>query len=337
MRIAIDSGPLSTGDSIRGIGFHTKELVNALNRLTNKGCDIEVVDFKKTNLKKYDIVHYPYFHPHKLTLPFIKPNKKVVVTIHDLIRLIYPKNYPPGIKGRIKFLIQKFNLRNVDAIVTISETSKKDIVRFLNIDPKKIFVIYLAPQTMAVSKTELQYSLPEKFVLYIGDVNYNKNIFNLAKACKLAKIKLVMVGKQSTIEEVDDNIENKPWKKFLATYKNDKDIIRLGFAKNLDAIFKKATLYCQPSLYEGFGLPLLEAFDRSIPVVAARTQALVEIGSDACLYVDPYDPQNMANGLKEVIKNKKLANDLVKKGKTRLKSFSWEKCAKETLNVYKEI
>jgi glycosyltransferase involved in cell wall biosynthesis len=338
MRIAMDSGPLNTGDSIRGIGFHTKELINALQKLKEKDYTIEAVDFKTSDLKQYDIVHYPYFHPHNLTLPFIKPSKKVVITIHDLIRLIYPKNYPPGIKGKIKFIIQRFNLRNVDAVITISETSKKDIVRFLNIDPEKIFVTYLAPQTMIVNKNAgLPKNLPEKYVLYVGDVNYNKNIFNLAKACKLAKIKLVMVGKQSAIEEVDNNIENNEWKRFLANFKNDKDIVRLGFVENLDEIFKRATVYCQPSLYEGFGLPLLEAFERNVPIVASKTQALVEIGKGACLYVDPKNPKDMARGILEVVKNKKLSNELIKKGQERLKFFSWEKCARETLNVYKKI
>lgn len=338
MRVAIDSGPLNSGDSIRGIGFHAKELISELQRLQGKDFKIDAVDFKTSDLSKYDIVHYPYFHPHALSLPFKKPSKKVIVTIHDLIRLIYPKAYPPGIKGRINFLFQKFNLRNVDAVITISETSKKDIVRFLGISPEKIFVTYLAPQSVQENgKANKKQDLPEKFVLYVGDVNYNKNLLNLAKACKLAKLKLVIVGKQSVVENVDSNIENRPWREFLRLYKNDKDVIRLGFVEDLNEIFKKASVYCQPSLYEGFGLPLLEAFERGIPVVASKTQALVEVGSDACFYVDPLDPKDMASGLSEVTGNKKLAGDLIKKGKLRLKDFSWRKCANETLEVYKKV
>ncbi len=338
MRVAIDSGPLNSGDAIRGIGFHTRELINELEKLQDKDFKIDAVDFKTADLTKYDIVHYPYFHPHSLTLPFNKPSKKVVVTIHDLIRLVYPNAYPPGLRGKINFLFQKFNLRNVDAVITISETSKKDIVRFLNISPEKIYVTYLAPQSGSlIQKTKNKLELPKEFVLYVGDVNYNKNLLNLAKACKIAKLKLVIVGKQSVVEETDSNIENNPWREFLRLYKNDKDIIRLGFVENLDEVFKKATVYCQPSLYEGFGLPLLEAFERGIPVVASKTQALVEVGSDACLYVDPNNPTNIASGLRGVFKNKKLASDLVKKGKLRLKDFSWSKCANETLDVYKKI
>lgn len=337
MKVAIDSGPLNSGDAIRGIGIHTKELIKAIEKIKHKDMQIEVVDFKSTDLSKYDIVHYPYFHPHRLTLPFKKPAKKVVLTIHDLIRLVYPKAYPPGIKGQIYFYLQKLNLRNVDAIVTISETSKKDIVRFLNINPKKIFVIMLAPQSMVVNKQNEELDLPDKFVLYVGDVNYNKNLLNLAKACKLAQLKLVIVGKQAIVEKVDQNVENNPWREFLRLYKNDNDIIRLGFVNDLDAIFRKATLYCQPSFYEGFGLPLLEAFERKVPVAASRTQALVEVGGDACEYFDPNSPSDIAAVIKKISDNKILRNNLITKGNNRIKEFSWQKCAKETLKVYAEI
>ncbi len=338
MKVAIDSGPLISGDAIRGIGFHTKELVSKLQKLQDKNFKLDVIDFSKTDLSNYDLIHYQSFNPYTTSLPFFKPTKKVVLTIHDLIYLIYPKAYPPGIRGKINFYLQRFNLRNMDAIITISETSKKDIVRFLSINPDKIFVTYLAPQTKIKNKEISQkLNLPEKFVLYIGDVNYNKNLINLAKACKLAKLKLVIVGKQAVVEDLNDNIENKPWKDFLKVYKNDKDITRLGFVENLDEIFKKAAVYCQPSLYEGFGLPLLEAFERNVPVVAASTQALVEIGKDACFYVNPLNPEDIAKGLTEVVNNKSLASDLAKKGKERLKEFSWEKCAKQTLKIYETL
>ena len=340
MKVAIDSGPLNSGDAIRGIGFHTRELTKEIEILGYKDIKVDVVDFKITDLSKYDIVHYQSFNPYRTHLPFFKPAKKVVLTIHDLIYLIYPEAYPSGIRGKINFYLQKFNLRNVDAVITISETSKKDIIRFLGIPAEKIYVTYLAPQSKNSKLPKLQNSklnLPEKYVLYVGDVNYNKNLLNLAKACKIAKLKLVMVGKQTRIEDVDDNIENRPWKEFLKLYKNDKDIIRLGFVDDLDEIYKKAGVYCQPSFYEGFGMQPLEAFKNNTPVAAAKTQALVEICANACLFFDPKSPEDMAKKIMEIIENKKLASDLVKKGKERLKSFSWKICAEETINVYKKI
>jgi glycosyltransferase involved in cell wall biosynthesis len=343
MKVAIDSRPLTSTDAIRGIGLHTRELITHLKKI--KELELDVVDFTTSDLSRYDLVHYQYFHPHFLTLPFTKPAKKVIVTIHDLIRLVYPLAYPPGIKGSIKFLLQKFNLKNIDAVITISETSKKDISRFLNINPDKIFVTYLAPQSrksnikIDMQKTCAKFNLPSKYVLYIGDVNYNKNLLNLAKACQISKLPLVIIGKQAVATSIDDNPENISWLKFLKLYKDAPQIYRLGYLKDQDfeAVFKGASVYCQPSYYEGFGLPVLESFERGVPVVASRTQALVEVGADACLYVDPHIPSKIADSIKRVVNDKKLATVLTQKGKQRLKEFSWDKTANQIYEIYKKI
>ncbi|QQG47053.1 MAG: glycosyltransferase family 4 protein [Candidatus Woesebacteria bacterium] len=333
MKVAIDSGPITSGHSVRGIGVHTSELINHLKKL--KGLEIDVVDFSKSDLKNFDIVHYPSFHPHILSLPIFKKNKSIV-TIHDLIRLIYPEAYPPGLKGKFNFFLQKLALKNIDAVITISETSKKDIIRFLNIPPEKIFVIYLAQDEIykkikdkkILNAIKKKYDLPNKFVLFVGDVNYNKNLNNLAKACKIAKIPLVMVGKQTKVENLDNHIENLSWINFLKKYKNDRNIIRLGFLdrEEVVAINNLATVYCQPSLYEGFGLPCLESLACGTPVVAAKTQAIVEILGSAATYVDPYDPSSIVKGFEKLVKNPKLP-----------RIYSWEKTALETYEVYKKV
>lgn len=349
LNIAIDERPLTGADAVRGIGFHTKELVAALKALAakSKDCNIHVVDFSRADLSSYDLVHYQSFHPHFLTLPFFKPAKNAVLTIHDLIRLVYPNEYPPGIKGKLKFSLQKFNLRNFDAFITISEASKNDIMKFLDINPDKIFPIYLAPQTrkiLNISKAKLaetakKLNLPKKFILYVGDVNYNKNLHILAAGCKKAGLSLVIVGKQAVIESVTEHPENRSWRTFLDKYKNDKSVIRLGFLQDEDfeSVFKLAALYCQPSLYEGFGLPLLEAFERNIPVVAADTPALKEVGGQAAIYFDPYDSDDLAKKVSQLVRSEKLRIDLVKKGSARVKNFSWDKTAEQTLEVYRKV
>src|SRR4030042_1905535 len=304
-------------------------------------------DFKNINLSSFDIIHYPKFHPFFISLPFKKIGK-TVITIHDLIYLIYPKAYPPGIKGTIRFWIQKYLIKKVDAIITISATSKKDIVRILGIPQEKVHVVYLAPKEI-FKKIEAnhrllairrKYRLPEKFVLYVGDMNYNKNISTLADACKIAKIPLVIVGKQAIETNFDKtHPENKPFANFLDKYQNDKEIIRLGFVPDEDmvVIYNLASVYCQPSFYEGFGLPILEALACGTPVVASRIPAHMEIAGDSALFADPKDPNDMAKKITMMLKDNKLKLEYINRGSSKEKNYSWEKTARETFRVHQKV
>lgn len=294
MKIAIDSGPLTSGHSIRGIGTYTRELLKAL--------EMKGIDVSKEDLSKYDIVHFTSFKPFVISLPFSKPkNTKFVLTIYDLIPLIYPDHYPPGIKGKINWLINKWLIKsNVDAIITISETSKKDICRFLGINPNKVFVIYLAPKEIFKKLKNPSYlNLPETFALYVGDLNYNKNIPSLLEMCEQANIKLVMVGKQA--KNIEDQNLNHPELKHLKNL-DWSNTIRLGFVEDEDLVhlYNLADVYIQPSLYEGFSLPVLEAEACGTWVIATKIQVHEEIIG-------------------------------------RSREFTWDKTAKETLNVYEKI
>lgn len=346
IKVAIDTGPLVSVHAVRGIGFHTKILLEYLGK--TQDLKVEAVDFARVDLSKYDVAHYQLFRPYFWSLPF-KKQTKIVLTIHDLTPLIYPNAYPPGIKGKIKFLIQKFLIKNVDAVITISETSKKDIVRFLGIRPEKINVIYLAPRrifkkmkvgTWKMNAVAKRYNLPKNFVLYVGDVNYNKNILGLAGACKIAKLPLVIVGKQAISDNFDrTNIENQPLVEFLNKYKSDPYIFRIGFVpeEDLVAIYNLATVYCFPSFYEGFSLTILEAMACGTPVVASKIQAHVEIAENAAYFVDPKDTKDIALGIEKVVKDESLRQLLINNGFDNVKDYSWEKVAKETLAVYEEV
>jgi glycosyltransferase involved in cell wall biosynthesis len=334
LKVAIDSGPLTSGHSVRGIGVNTRELLEALKSVTHENVQISEIDFSKENLSKFDVVHYQYFRPFFTDLPLAKPAKKVVLTIHDLIPLIYPAHYPAGLKGLMRLAINKYLIKkNVDLIITISETSKKDICRFLGIDPKKVRVIYLAPRK-AFRKLEIgswkqevmnKYNLPEHFALYVGDVNYNKNVPVLIEACKIARMTLVIAGKQA--KEIESRDLNHAELKHLKNV-DWSNVIRPGFVPDEDLvkIYNLAEVYVQPSLYEGFGLPILEAVACNTPVVATKTQALVEILGDDLTYIDPHDAKAMAKSILNPNKNIKLPRD-----------YSWEKAAKETLKVYAQI
>ncbi|MDI6785155.1 MAG: glycosyltransferase family 1 protein [bacterium] len=326
MKIAIISGDLKDKDAVRGIGVHTNELIKALkNEAKNKKNFI--LDLKMVKSKDYDVIHFTSFKPFVISLSFIKPRgTRFVLTIHDLIPLIYPKNYPPGIKGRFNFLINKLLVKMyVDEIITISETSKKDICRFLRVDPKIVHVIYLAPKEIYSKKTVTKkYNLPKKFALYTGDINYNKNIPNLIRACEIAKIPLVIAGKQALeVEKMDLSHPETSHLKGVSF----KNVIRLGFIldEELNDLYNLATVYIQPSLYEGFGLPALEAVAVKTPLVVTKTQALVEILGDNVNYVNPNDPKDIARGILKPNINIKLPRE-----------YTWEKTAKETLDVYEK-
>ena len=354
MKIAIDSGPLTSGHSVRGVGVYTREIIEVFRKLTSERKDIKIVplDFStqrsKLKAQRFDLLHFTYFNPFVLTLPLKKPTK-TVVTIHDLIPMIYPKNYPPGIKGKLRFFLQKYLIRNVDGIITPSETSKKDIVRFLGVPAGKIRVIYEAPREVfrrleirdqSLVGIRKKYNLPSRFVLYVGDVNYNKNILGLADSCKIAKIPLVIVGKQAVSNDIDfTHLENQTYKLFLEKYEKDTSILRLGYVSDEDlvSIYNLALVYCQLSFYEGFGLSVLEAMACGTPVVCAKTQALVEIAQDAALFADPKNTEDLARAITKILKNEKTKKLFVKKGFERAKMFSWERAARETIDLYKSV
>lgn len=349
MKIAIDTGPLKSGHKIRGVGMYTGELIKAF------GSRVEAVDFGAVDLSGYDVIHYPSFDPFFESFKII-PGVKTVVTIHDLTPLVYPTHYPPGLKGKLRFLMQKILAKRVSAVITDSETSKKDIIRFMGISPKKIHVVYLAAKERyrkttdksLLKKVKEKYKLPDKFVLYVGDVNYNKNVISLIKACKIAKLPLVISGKQALdVEDLGNDLRAlkgpRDWIRFLfgkphpqlAHYKEllkaldeNEHVMRLGFVpdKDLAAVFKLATVYCQPSFYEGFGLPVLEALASGCPVVCSKTQALVEIAGKAAVYVNPKDINDIASGLSKRVKNPTLPRE-----------YSWSRVADETMKIYEEI
>lgn len=348
MKIAIDISPIkgsAKGHKIRGVGFYIEYLKRALveyfpqnqYQFFTKGDSIE---------KSTDIVHYPYFEPFFLSLPVVKRHR-TVVTVHDLTPIIFPQHFPPGLKGKLRWQIQKNNLRLSDGIITDSYTSQKDIARILGVRKKQINVTYLAASDefskLQPGKWRQQiikkYNLPEKFVLYVGDITWNKNIPRLIEATKEINLTLVMVGK--TIAESNFDSTN-PWNKDLVMVqkmiKGDKRFIRLGFVPTADlaALYNIATVFVFPSMYEGFGLPIVEAMQSGCPVVLSKEGCLPEIGGKAVYYVNPYNINSIADGIGEVFFTGKVQKDLSEKGLKQAQKFSWKKTAEETINAYKK-
>lgn len=343
IKVFFDSQPLKTGHSVRGIGSYTKNFLAVLK----ENRDILLVQ----NTAEADVIHYPYFDLFFDTLKL--SNKPTVVTIYDVIPLIYPKYYPPGIKGRLRFLLQKNKLKDVNAVITISETSKKDIVRFLDVPQEKIFPIHLASspvsRKLVTGNWQLEiakrYALPKHFVLYVGDVNYNKNIEGLLQAFSILiankskytnnSIGLVLVGKAFK----DDIPETRKILQLVKELNLEDLVVMPGFVPDADlaGIYNLADVYCQPSFYEGFGLPVLEAMACGTPVAASRTQALVEIAEGAACFFNPHNPSDIASVLADILNKPVLREELSKSGLLHVENFSWQKTAKETIDVYKKV
>ena len=342
MKVAIDISPLETGHKARGIGSYTQRLTEEFNK---RDWGIEFEFFKNpTSPPPADVVHYPYFDLFFHSLP-IKKSTGRVVTIHDVIPLVFPDYFPVGIKGYINLFFQKKALKNVDAIICDSQTSKKDIVSKLSFPQDKIHVIYLAagsnfnPITdentlFSVSK---KYNLPKKFVLYVGDVNWNKNLQNLLEAVKIAKVNLVIVGKALTddsltqVEEID---------RIIKKLGLQKQVIKTGYVSENDliSIYNLASLTILPSFYEGFGLPVLESMACGTPVVCSNVASLAEITNNSAIFCDPSDPNDIAQKIAHALNlSKKQRQNLSQKLVKHASKFSWQKVARQTINVYKSV
>ena len=348
MKVAIDISPLKSIHKFRGVGNYTRHLVEALQRVDKKNEYLLITDCQSLTRLKPDLVHYPYFDLFWLTLPFKKPYP-TLVTVHDLTPLVFPHKFPKGIRGWLKYQIQRQSLRGAKAIITDSRNSKRDIVKFIGFPEKKIYIIHLAAdkkfrklKTRNLMLIKKKYNLPEKFILYVGDVNWNKNVPGLIKAFshfnppaggQASSLKLVLVGKAF---ENKDLPETKTILQLIESLGLINQTRILGYVpgEDLVALYNLATVYCQPSFYEGFGLPVLEAMACGTPVVAANTSSLPEICSEAAIMVNPYDINDIAEGIGKVIGDKIIRDRLVKKGLVQAKKFSWEKTAKETIKVY---
>lgn len=343
MRVGIDITQLHSLNKTRGIGFYSENLIDSLKRYTN--IDVVVIE-NKAQREKCDIIHFPYFDLFRPTLPLIK-DKPTVITIHDVIPLIFPQHYPPGIKGSLKHLYQKIALKNAQAIITNSNISKEGIVKHLKVPATKVFPTYLAPgekyQVLSdkkiLSDLKEKYNLPSNFALFTGNVNWNKNILGLTKACIDAEIDLFLVG--SSFEKKDhlDHTELKSYKEFLEKYSRNPKIHILGFVETEDLVglYNLATVLMLPSFYEGFGLTILEAQSCGTPVITSNNSSMKELFSDSALLVDPYDISEIAKGIEKIVTDQIFAQQLRKKGLENAKKFNWEKLAKETVKVYEKV
>jgi glycosyltransferase involved in cell wall biosynthesis len=322
-KVKIVSASQNSGHEVRGVGFYTSRLLSNLTPLAHDyGFEIS------KSVTHFDIVHYTYFDLFSHTLPIYKQSK-TIVTIHDVVPLEFPDHYPSGFKGSLNFVLQKIALSNVDLVLTDSYASIQAIHKHLEIPYHKLKLIYLAADSIfkKIPKPNNKFHLPKKFVLYVGDINYNKNIPSLVAACNKINTPLVIVGKSA--QEIEQLDLQHPELAHLNGI-DLSNVIRVGFVSNDDLvnIYNLASVYCQPSFSEGYGLGIVEAMACGTPVACSDIPVFREIAEQSATYFNP----NSIGEMSQAIKTAKVFN-----GQSQAAKFSWDKTARLTLQSYQEI
>jgi glycosyltransferase involved in cell wall biosynthesis len=280
-------------------------------------------------------------------VPYFKPKSvKTVITIHDLAFKYFPECFTKWELWKLNFLA-KMAIKKSDKLIAISESSKKDILKFYpKIKKSKIKVIYHGFDKNLFSKKTSQEELiaflkaydlkARSYLLYVGAIQPRKNLNVLIEAFEKIKtdekykdLRLVLAGEKAWLwEDVFKKIDASPYKS---------DIITSGKIKfeEIGQLMRGAGVFCFPSLYEGFGLPILEAFAAQVPVVCANNSSLPEVAGDAVLYFDGKNSQKLTEKIKSILEDVDLRNSLIQRGVAQAQKFSWEKCAEETLNFIK--
>lgn len=337
--------PPSRG-SFRGINFYAERLLTQLKKIPS--LEISSVPYSPcVSYSSFDLVHSPFFEPYFFSLPLLA-RPKVLVTIHDATRLVFPDKFPAGMRGKTEWAAQKLLLPGKVAwVITDSQTSKNDIVRLFPWPENKITPIYLAadPAFKKLSKVDKsvaqKYSLPERFLLYVGGANWNKNVLNLCAAAEKVNTPLVIVGKEWTNFNIDSaNIETEPLRQVRKFTNNKAPFVFTGFVptEDLVCLYNLAAVYVQPSIYEGFGLPLLEAMSCAAPVVCGQNSSLSEIAGVAATFADVQSVRDLSLKILKLLKLPKAETEqLRKKSLAQAARFTWEKTAQQTYEIYSQV
>jgi len=295
-----------------------------------------------------DLMHWPHFN-----VPILCP-VRFVVTIHDLILTKFPTARATTLGPlfyRIKNWGYKFVIylavKRAKCVVAVSQFTKDDVVKQFKVNKKKVVVTYegvfklsQADDSGDDKEALLRYNIDKPFLLYMGNAYPHKNLEGLIKVFfRLHKsepdLKLVLVGKEDYFYKRVKKYADSLW----VSDENKNPVIFPGFIpdRELAILFKKARAYIFPSFYEGFGLPPLEAMFYGCPVISSDSSSLPEVLGQSALYFSSEDEEDMLAKIKKIIKDESLRQELIKKGYEQVKKYSWEECARETLEIYKEI
>ena len=280
--------------------------------------------------REYDIVHTTYYDNY--FLPYLK-NSHLVTTIHDLIHERGLYNQQEINKKDNTVENRKKQVETASAIVAVSENTKKDLVDILNVSPEKVRVIY---HGVSFNVEELEKNvvrkIPQNYILYVGSRAKYKNFDRfLSVAAELIRqnldLYLVCTGGGEWSEE------EKEWIKKQGI---DSKIINFDYVDDaiLYSLYKYALCFIFPSLYEGFGIPILEAFAAKCPMALSQSSCFPEIAENGAAYFDPYDEASMYQSINHLLFNTQLQTSLIENGEQRLRFFSWDKCASQHKELY---
>ncbi len=386
MRIGIDCRTILNPDKERftGIEHYTYQLVRHLLKIDKKNQYVLFFDrsikekridkFKKKNtiIRYFPFSQYSKFLPviysHFLVNAFIAREKldvfhsptpylpksyrgPAVVTVHDLFNFKFPQ-WSSSEEWRYNKKVVSSALKNSSKIISVSQSTKRDIINLFKIKPSKIRVVYNGVDARffqkagdkEVKRVKRKLGISGDYILYLGAFSKRKNIVNIinsfeeikeekeGRKYKFKNLKLVLAGKQTG--------DNK--KKILRMVKHSKfkkDIILTGYVEpdDINPLYEGAKIFLFPSFYEGFGLPLLEAAAKGLPIITSSTSSLPEIADGAALLVDPNKKKEISFAIFTLLTDKKLVRELSRKAKARAKKFSWLETARKTLKVYKEV
>lgn len=264
---------------------------------------------------------------------------KLAVTIHDLAYYTYPDEFLMKDLYKLKNWTAA-SIRKANLVIAVSQTTQKDIIHYFPQSQDKVQVVYNGfnpPKKLPESKILNKLTIvKDEYLLFVGTLQPRKNITTLIEAFKLTleqspHLKLIIVGRQGWMY---DSILARAEELQIAN-----SVIFTGFLPEADVqtLYRNAFCYINPSFYEGFGIPILEAMSHGCPVIASNTASLPEIGGKACLYINPHNAQDIAVSIEKLQNDKHLRNDLIAKGLEHCKTFSWEQSADKTLSILHAI
>jgi glycosyltransferase involved in cell wall biosynthesis len=289
--------------------------------------------------EKADLFHAPHY-----VLPPLTPCRSVV-TIHDCIHLQFPQYLPHRLGYAYARSALWIAAHRSARVLTVSEASKRDILSHFSIPAAKIDVIYNAiderygqpPSDEDMSRVRERYQLNDPYVLYAGNIKPHKNLerlieaFHLLRRGGLDQVKLLIIG--------DEISKYATLRRAVHRYKLHQHVRFFGFVpdKTLAVLYRLAGVFVFPSLYEGFGLPPLEAMASGTPVITSNVSSLPEVVGDAAMLIDPYDPTAIAQAMRRVLTEPALRDDLRGRGLARVKEFSWDRSVRRIREIYAQV